>query len=106
RESQLPNMDISRLYIGVDRQDYVINWARRKDKRNIILNAVASADNLTGYVFGMHPNFDPEVDVNQVEKEVIATGDDKLPTAHRRFARLWLKADYDASMSESIRRRA
>jgi transposase-like protein len=106
REAQLPNMDISRLYIGVDRQDYAINWTRRKDKRNIILTAVASADNLTGYVFGMHPNFDPEVDANQVEQQVRAGGDDKLPPAHRRFARLWLQADFDAAVRESNKRRA
>ena len=106
REAQLPNMNIRRLYIGVDRQDYSINWTRRKDKKNIILTAVASADNLTGYVFGMHPNFDPEVDATLVEQEVLATGDDKLASAHRKFARLWVQSDFDASLRESHKRRA
>ncbi len=106
REAKLPDMSISRLYIGVDRQDYAINWTRRKDKKNIFLNAVASADNLTGYVFGMHPNFDPEVDATLVEQEVLTTGDDKLPGAHRTFARLWLRSDYDASLRESQKRKS
>ena len=48
RESKLPEMEISRLYIGVDRQEYYVNWTRRKDKKNVLVTAVASADNLTG----------------------------------------------------------
>jgi len=59
RERALPGMKIERLYVGVDRQDHVINWSRRSDKRNVTLSSVAAADNATGYVFGMVPNFDP-----------------------------------------------
>lgn len=103
RESRLPKMQIPRLYIGVDRQDYVVNWTRREDKRNVVLTAVASADNKTGYVFGMHANFDPEVDPAIIEEEAGATGDVLLPAPHRRFARLWLQADYDASVKRSAR---
>ena len=62
RESKLSSLDIKRLEIGVDRQEYAINWARRKDKKNVVLTAIASADNITGYVFGMHPNFDPDAE--------------------------------------------
>ena len=105
RESKLPELKIERLYIGVDRQEYAINWARRKDKKNVILTAVASADNLTGYVFGMNPNFDPLVDAQQVEAEVLASGEDQLPVAHRRTARLWIKADYEASLKASVKNR-
>jgi len=28
-------------------------WSRREDKRNVKLSAIGSADNKTGYVFGM-----------------------------------------------------
>lgn len=106
RESQLPSMNIRRLHIGVDRQEYAINWTRRKDKKNVILTAVASADNLTGYVFGMHPNFDPEADAKLIEQEVYVTNDALLPAPHRRFARLWLQADYDASLLASNQHKA
>lgn len=67
------------FYIGVDRQDYAINWFQRKDKRNVILSAVSSADNGTGYVFGMHPNFDPECAPTQIEAAALACGDSGLP---------------------------
>ena len=106
RESKLPVMSIRRLYVGVDRQEYAINWARRKDKKNVILSAVAAADNVTGYVFGMHTNFDPGVDAQAVEQDVVVTNDDKLSAPHRKYARLWLKADYEASLRESIKQRA
>lgn len=105
RESKLPDTDIKRLYIGVDRQEYAINWARRKDKKNVILSAVASADNITGYVFGMHTNFDPDMDARLVAKNVSATNDDKLPVPHRKYARLWLQADYDASLLSSTKKK-
>ena len=103
RESKLPEMKIKRLYIGVDRQEYAINWTRRQDKKNTILTAVASADNATGYVFGMHPNFDPEVDSIWVEQESIAINDCLVPAPFRKFSRLWLQSDYDASVQESIK---
>jgi len=105
REAKLSSMKLDRLYIGVDRQEYAINWSRRKDKRNVILSAVASADNETGYVFGMHPNFDPEADEGQIAKEVVATGDDQRPAPHRRYARFWLHADYEESMKNSAKNR-
>lgn len=104
RERRLPTLDIKRLYIGVDRQDYAINWFQRKDKRNVILSAVSSADNGTGYVFGMHPNFDPECDPTQIEATALACGDSGLPGAHRRFGRLWLASDYAAAVAETQKR--
>lgn len=106
REAKLAELDLRRLYIGVDRQDYAINWTQRKDKRNVVLSAVASADNGSGYVFGMHPNFDPECDPAEIEAAALANGDLMLPAAHRRFARLWLQADYDASVAASQRQQA
>lgn len=101
RESKLPEMDIKRLYVSVDRQDYNVNWTCRTDKRNITISAVAAADNTSGYVFGMDPNFDPEMDPAIIEAEVAAIGDLSLRSAYRQFARLWLQADYDVSVRAS-----
>jgi transposase-like protein len=61
RERNLPSMVFARLYIGVDRQDYMINWSDAEDRRNIIFRAVGSADNTTGYVLGLHLNFVPSL---------------------------------------------
>ena len=55
-------LPIRRLYLGTDRQDYLVNWMRQADRRNILLHAVGTADNVTGYVFGMHLNYDPAAD--------------------------------------------
>ena len=43
----LQGFSIPRLYIGVDRQDDVVNGTQREDKRNVQLTAVGSADNAT-----------------------------------------------------------
>lgn len=101
REREFPGLDVRRLYIGVDRQDHVINWSQREDKRNVTLSSVACADNATGYVFGMVPNYDPEPDPGQVEAMHAALGDAGIPACHRRHARLWLKSDFDAALAAS-----
>lgn len=94
RERDLPSTALARLYIGVDRQDYMINWSDADDRRNIIFRAVGSADNTTGYVFGLHLNFDPSLDPECIEKDVIACGDYDIKPAYRQYARLWLRGDY------------
>lgn len=54
----------TKRYISVDRQDYAVNWTHRKDKRNIVLRAIGSADLESGFVFGMHLNFDGSLDAD------------------------------------------
>jgi hypothetical protein len=51
RERGLSNLPIRRLYLGVDRQDYLVNWLGRRDKRNTRLSAIAVVDNEYGYCF-------------------------------------------------------
>ena len=79
---------IPRLYIGIDRQDYVVNWTRREDKRTVQLTAHGSADNVTGYVFAMHLNFDPDADAQSVERESQDLEELSLGLPFRRHARL------------------
>ena len=94
RERNLPTLPLARLYIGVDRQDYMINWSDADDRRNIIFRAVGSADNTTGYVLGLHLNFDPLMDPDLIERDAIASGDYEVKPAYRRYARPWLRRDY------------
>ena len=102
RERALANFPIRRLYLGVDRQDYLVNWLVRKDKRNIQLSAIAAVDNEHGYCFGMHLNFDPSLDSEAVQAEVQNNGDLGMPYPHRRFARLWLNADHVDASEKSV----
>ena len=101
RESALLNMPIERLYLSVDRQEYKVNWSKQKDRRNVILRAVGSADNPSGYVFGMHVNFDTSVDPDEVEDDAFAVKDLDKPYPHRKYARLWLESDYQESVAAS-----
>jgi hypothetical protein len=101
RERHLATMALSRLYIGVDRQDYMINWSDADDRRNIIFRAVGSADNTTGYVLGLHLNFDPSLDPDDTERDAIALGDYEVKPAYRRYARLWLRRDYINAIEKS-----
>ncbi len=95
----LQGKNIRRLYISSDRQEYVVNWTQRKDKRNIKLSAIGSADNVTGYVFAMNLNYDPAMIQDKVETESLV--DQGCKHAFRQHARLWLVSDYDESLLRS-----
>jgi transposase-like protein len=88
------SLKIKRLYLAVDRQEYMLNWSTQQDKRNVVVRAVASADDRTGYIFGMHADFDPAMDPETIEADAAALGDVALPHAYRKYARVWLNADY------------
>lgn len=104
RERKLADMDIERLYISVDRQDHSINWTDRKDKRNVTLSAITSVDNSTGYVFGVHPNFDPTMNRDEVEKLSKDNNDEILPEPFRKTARLWTSTDYSKASKRGATR--
>lgn len=101
QEQRLRDLPLPRLYLATDRQDYVVNWTQRDDQRNVVLHAAGTADNESSYVFGMHVNFDSSLDTAAVEADAQACGDYELPQPHRRYARLWLKPDYTASVKAS-----
>lgn len=89
------------MYVAVDRQQYVVNWSKRKDKRNIVLAAIASAELDTSYVFGFHLNFDNNLDPAEVVADALAIGDQALAPPYRKYARVWLPADYAAAVAMS-----
>lgn len=101
RENKLKDMSFDRLYLSVDRQEYTINWTERKDKRNTTITGITSADNKTGYVFGIHPNFDYSLDKTKVESEAKTIGDITKTPPFRKYARLWLEKDYSDSIKRS-----
>lgn len=94
REKQFETMGYRRLYICSDRQEFMINWTNTKDKRNVILKAIASVEAKSGYVFGMTSNFDPDASACEVEEQTYENGDDLKSMPFRRHARLWLDSDH------------
>ena len=104
RENRLPGMAIPRLYLSTDRQDYMVNWGDRKARRTIQLTTVATTDQESGYVFGLIPNFDAAVDPDEVEADWAVCGDATAPPAHRKYARIWTRADYERSLARAAAR--
>ena len=106
RERRLVDgMPIRRLYLATDRQDYVVNWTSEHDRRNVVLHAVGTADNTTGYVFGMHLNYDPSLDAQAVERDADALADAAKKPPFRRYARVWLETDYRSAAQRQAGRR-
>ena len=93
------NASYPRMYISVDRQEYAVNWTSHMDRRNVVIQAVGSADLEHGYVFGMHSNFDPDLDAEQVNKNAKEAGDLQVHKYFRKYARLWLWPDYAEATS-------
>ena len=98
----LHGMPLPKMYIAVDRQAHSVNWSNRKDRRNVVLSAIASADLESGYVFGFHLNFDPSLNPDEVEDEAAAIGDAAKFEPYRKFARVWLAHDYNAAVATTV----
>jgi hypothetical protein len=101
----LEGMPLPKLYLATDRQSLTVNWSNRKDRRNIMLQTIATADLRSGYVFGMDLNFDPSFDLDDIEAQAATVEDTAKPHPYRRFARFWLRGDYDNAVEESAERR-
>lgn len=86
---------LGRRHICIDRQMLTVNWASRKDRRNVALWGTGSADLDSSYVFGMHLNYEPDLDEAYVREDMLRYGDHELKQPFRRYARVWLPADYE-----------
>jgi len=105
RETRLSEMDLGRRYLSTDRQDYIVNWGSRSNRKTIQLTAVATADRESGYLFAFSPNFDASLDQDQAEAAWLAAGDADKPPQMRDTARLWTKADYVQSLARAAAKR-
>ena len=99
-------IELPKLYLSTDRQAYIVNWAHRKDRRTIQMNAIGTADWRSGFVFGMALNFDGSLDPKQVEADARDTGDMTLQAPYRKYARLWLSCDYVEAVEDAKVRNA
>lgn len=97
---------LKNIRVCVDRQKFVLNWSRRTDRRNLEFLAMGSADQNSGYVFGMHLNFDGAIDLVATENDAIASGDYLIPEPWRKHARVWLLKDYDEALKDAAKKAA
>jgi transposase-like protein len=102
REQQLmQGMTLPSISLAIDRQIHVVNWSTQKDRRNVALSAIASADLDSGYVFGFHLNFDHSLDRDALERDAAAIGDLEKFEPYRKHARAWLSQDYVEAIAEA-----
>lgn len=98
--------DLGSRYISVDRQKLMVNWSSKNVRKNTALLSIASADQVSGYVYGTHLNFDPEMDEGEVASSLEKFGDHHLSPPFRRYARVWLEPDYARAAARAQVRRA
>jgi hypothetical protein len=98
RERRLFDMSFGEINLSTDCQHYMVNWGDRDRRETIQLMAIASAERNSGYVFGLMPNFDPDLTPEDVEEGWKAAEDGTKAPHLREWARVWTKADYMASL--------
>ena len=94
----------TKRYLAIDRQEYAVNWTHHKDRRNVVIRALGTADLETGFVYGMHINFDGSLSADTVETDAASCGDYTAAAPFRRYARLWLRPDYTRAVADSAAR--
>jgi hypothetical protein len=98
-------LDLGKRYLSTDRQKLIVNWSSRNKRKNTQILSIATADQVTGYVYGVHLNFDSNLSSDEVEQDLVRFGDQKLDLPFRRFARVWLDEDYERAAVKSAKRR-
>ncbi|MFC1502740.1 hypothetical protein ACFL53_00060 [Pseudomonadota bacterium] len=96
RESILKQMDLGLMRLASDRQEYHVNWSNRKDKKNVVMTAIGTADKASSYVFGMDVNYEPSISMQDVIEHEEYKRDAQLKDYNRHHARLWTERDYQA----------
>ena len=89
RESRIANLSIERMKLSSDKQDYLVNWTNRKDKKTTAFSAIGTADRDSGYVFGMEVTYDNEISMSDVLSDDEYVKDLTLKIPFRRYARIW-----------------
>mgnify|MGYP006115937465 FL=1 len=90
REERLKHMQLGFMRLSTDRQEYRVNWTNRKDKKNLVMNAIGTADKGSRYVFGMNVNYDQSIDIESLLESEEYQKDKQLKNYNRLYARLWL----------------
>ncbi|MRR57402.1 MAG: hypothetical protein EG824_04225 [Deltaproteobacteria bacterium] len=88
------NIPSTRLYISTDCMDHNTNWRCTRDKRNVQLRLIASAETTSGYVLAASLAYDPDLNPAEVEEDATECGDYQAKLPMRKYARLWLSGDY------------
>ena len=86
----LDGMD-SRLFTLVRPQDYVINWTRKADRRNVCCMRSVLLTMQLATCSACISNYDASLDSEIVEADAVAAGDYQAKAPFRRYARCWLR---------------
>lgn len=93
-ESRLSQMEFGHVDLATDRQDYLVNWGSHLNRLSFMVRAVATAERRSGFVLGIHPNFDPGIGAVEVEHMARLNGDVDREPYKRLAPRFWLLSDY------------
>ena len=81
------------MVVESDAQEYTLNWESRLDRRNVVLSSYCTVHSDSGYILGMHLNFDGKTDPFAVHVESAQRGDMRFPGIPQVFAVLAWRGD-------------
>ena len=82
-----------RMVVQSDAQEYTLNWVSRLDRRNVVLSSYCTVDAKSGFILGMHANFDGSVNPFDVNVDAASIGDMELAEPFRKYPQYWLTGD-------------
>lgn len=97
--------DLGKRYLSTDRQKLIVNWSSCNERKNTLILSIATTDQVTGYVYGVHLNFDSALTSEDVEQDLVRFGDHHLDPPFRRYARVWLDEDHEEAAAANAERR-
>ncbi len=81
------------IRVETDAQEFTMNWTSRLDRRNVVLSSYCTVDAASGFILGLHANFDGAADPFEVQADAARAGDYRVAEPFRRHARYWLAGD-------------
>ena len=81
------------MAIETDAQEFTMNWTSRMDRRNIVLSSYCTVDARSGFILGMHANFDGRFNPFDVQVDAALAGDYEVAEPFRKHAQYWLVGD-------------
>ena len=81
------------MAVETDAQEFTMNWTSRMDRRNVVISSYCTVDSRSGFILGMHANFDARFDPLAVQIDAAQAGDYDVPEPFRKHAHYWLVGD-------------
>lgn len=105
REGDLRHVDWEKAgrRFATDSQTLTLNWPNRKTRSFVAVNHLCTAHANSGYIVLGHLQFDPGIDMEQIETDMTLNGDIGVDRCWREHGRLWTASEFKEYLDDITR---